>query len=141
MAMTHYELGRLYQGKSRKFPMKRILWIWGQDKVRETPKWKVWSWILIQKVLLESVTRPDEAGKTIIGEDIGNVSSTFVEEAESVKSKERSQTKTLVFPFENLNRAVDELYLLSELECDVEQMDEAILVLEEATSDFQGAEV
>ncbi|XP_020104895.1 calponin homology domain-containing protein DDB_G0272472-like isoform X2 [Ananas comosus] len=54
-----------------------------------------------------------------------------------LESKERFRQRLWCFLFENLNRAVDELYLLCELECDREQMDEAILVLEEATSDFR----
>ncbi|XP_042470368.1 uncharacterized protein LOC122052750 isoform X1 [Zingiber officinale] len=53
------------------------------------------------------------------------------------ESKERFRQRLWCFLFENLNRAVDELYLLCELECDMEQMDEAALVLEEATSDFK----
>ncbi|CAM8972745.1 unnamed protein product [Rhodiola kirilowii] len=51
-------------------------------------------------------------------------------------SKERFRRRLWCFLFENLNRAVDELYLLCELECDVQQMKEAILFLEEAASDF-----
>lgn len=58
-------------------------------------------------------------------------------ENESAESKERFRQRLWCFLFENLNRAVDELYLLCELECDVEQMGEAILVLEEAASDFR----
>lgn len=57
-------------------------------------------------------------------------------EDESSESKERFRQRLWCFLFENLNRAVDELYLLCELECDVEQMKEATLVLEEAASDF-----
>ncbi|XP_050378618.1 uncharacterized protein LOC126795930 isoform X2 [Argentina anserina] len=53
------------------------------------------------------------------------------------ESKERFRQRLWCYLFENLNRAVDELYLLCELECDVEQMKEAILVLEEARSDFR----
>ncbi|KAK6920941.1 S phase cyclin A-associated protein in the endoplasmic reticulum, N-terminal [Dillenia turbinata] len=53
------------------------------------------------------------------------------------ESKERFRQRLWCFLFENLNRAVDELYLLCELECDMDQMKEAILVLEEATYDFQ----
>ncbi|XP_050226152.1 uncharacterized protein LOC126675540 isoform X2 [Mercurialis annua] len=53
------------------------------------------------------------------------------------ESKERFRERLWCFLFENLNRAVDELYLLCELECDVDQMKEAILVLEEAASDFK----
>ncbi|KAK9158020.1 hypothetical protein Scep_004594 [Stephania cephalantha] len=60
-----------------------------------------------------------------------------VEEIESAESKERFRQRLWCFLFENLNRAVDELYLLCELECDLEQMKEAILVLEEAASDFK----
>lgn len=58
-------------------------------------------------------------------------------EGEPGESKERFRQRLWCFLFENLNRAVDELYLLCELECDMEQMNEAILVLEEATSDFR----
>ncbi|XP_058070263.1 uncharacterized protein LOC131219231 isoform X2 [Magnolia sinica] len=58
-------------------------------------------------------------------------------EGELGESKERFRQRLWCFLFENLNRAVDELYLLCELECDVEQMKEAILVLEEAASDFK----
>ncbi|GAB4845418.1 hypothetical protein Ancab_038825 [Ancistrocladus abbreviatus] len=56
---------------------------------------------------------------------------------EEGESKERFRERLWCFLFENLNRAVDELYLLCELECDIEQVKEAILVLEEATSDFR----
>lgn len=55
----------------------------------------------------------------------------------SSESKERFRQRLWCFLFENLNRAVDELYLLCELECDLEQTKEAILVLEEAASDFR----
>ncbi|KAF4352596.1 hypothetical protein F8388_016293 [Cannabis sativa] len=58
-------------------------------------------------------------------------------ECDTVESKERFRQRLWCFLFENLNRAVDELYLLCELECDVEQMKEAVLVLEEAASDFK----
>ncbi|XP_043704734.1 uncharacterized protein LOC122654625 isoform X2 [Telopea speciosissima] len=61
---------------------------------------------------------------------------TTLEEGESGESKERFRQRLWCFLFENLNRAIDELYLLCELECDLEQMKEAILVLEEAASDF-----
>ncbi|GJN11136.1 hypothetical protein PR202_ga29306 [Eleusine coracana subsp. coracana] len=57
--------------------------------------------------------------------------------AETAESKERFRQRLWCFLFENLNRAVDELYLLCELECDMEQINESILVLEEAISDFQ----
>lgn len=53
------------------------------------------------------------------------------------ESKERFRQRLWCFLFENLNRAVDELYLLCELECDLDQMNEASLVLEEAASDFK----
>lgn len=57
--------------------------------------------------------------------------------AETAESKERFRQRLWCFLFENLNRAIDELYLLCELECDMEQINESILVLEEAISDFQ----
>ncbi|XP_028753656.1 uncharacterized protein LOC114713229 [Neltuma alba] len=60
-----------------------------------------------------------------------------LEEGDSNESKERFRQRLWCFLFENLNRSVDELYLLCELECDLEQMKEAILVLEEAASDFK----
>ncbi|MQL74110.1 hypothetical protein Taro_006450 [Colocasia esculenta] len=53
------------------------------------------------------------------------------------ESKERFRQRLWCFLFENLNRAIDELYLLCELECDMEQTEEAILVLDEAGSDFR----
>eukprot|EP01018_Ginkgo_biloba_P024852 Gb_27228 [translate_table: standard] len=56
---------------------------------------------------------------------------------ETGESKERFRQRLWCFLFENLNRAIDELYLLCELECDVEQMKEATVVLEEAHSDFK----
>ncbi|KAI5007737.1 hypothetical protein ZWY2020_008785 [Hordeum vulgare] len=56
---------------------------------------------------------------------------------ETAESKERFRQRLWCFLFENLNRAVDELYLLCELECDMEQINESILVLDEAISDFQ----
>lgn len=61
----------------------------------------------------------------------------FLGECDTGESKERFRERLWCFLFENLNRAVDELYLLCELECDVGQMKEAILVLEEAASDFK----
>lgn len=61
----------------------------------------------------------------------------LLEEGESSESKERFRQRLWCFLFENLNRAIDELYLLCELECDIEQMKEAILVLDEAGSDFR----
>ncbi|CAN6348651.1 unnamed protein product [Urochloa humidicola] len=57
--------------------------------------------------------------------------------SDTAESKERFRQRLWCFLFENLNRAVDELYLLCELECDMEQINESILVLEEAISDFQ----
>ncbi len=39
--------------------------------------------------------------------------------------------------FDNLYRAIDELYFLCELQCDFEQMKEAMFVLKEASFDFQ----
>ncbi|KAE9601928.1 putative S phase cyclin A-associated protein in the endoplasmic reticulum [Lupinus albus] len=60
-----------------------------------------------------------------------------LEEGHSNESKERFRQRLWCFLFENLNRSVDELYLLCELECDLEQMKEAILVLEEAAFDFK----
>ncbi|KAF6170763.1 hypothetical protein GIB67_015715 [Kingdonia uniflora] len=45
--------------------------------------------------------------------------------------------KDWCFLFEHLNGAVDELYLLCELECDLDQMKEVVLVLEEARSYFR----
>lgn len=58
-------------------------------------------------------------------------------ECDTGESKERFRQRLWCFLFENLNRAVDELYLLCELECDLVEMKEAILVLEEAASDFK----
>lgn len=57
--------------------------------------------------------------------------------SETAESKERFRQRLWCFLFENLNRAVDELYLLCELECDMEQINESMLVLEEAISDFK----
>ncbi|XVF11847.1 hypothetical protein REPUB_Repub08aG0062400 [Reevesia pubescens] len=62
---------------------------------------------------------------------------TALGEGDAGESKERFRERLWCFLFENLNRAMDELYLLCELECDLEQMKEAILVLEEAASDFK----
>ncbi|KAK1373413.1 S phase cyclin A-associated protein in the endoplasmic reticulum [Heracleum sosnowskyi] len=62
---------------------------------------------------------------------------TFTGEDEAVESKERFRQRLWCFLFENLNRSIDELYLLCELECDLEQMKEAVLVLEEAAFDFK----
>ncbi|KAF2311247.1 hypothetical protein GH714_021172 [Hevea brasiliensis] len=60
-----------------------------------------------------------------------------LEEGDTGESKERFREQLWCFLFENLNGAVDELYLVGGLECDVEQMKEAILVLAEAASDFR----
>jgi hypothetical protein len=67
-------------------------------------------------------------GRTPVSVDFG---------AETAESKERFRQRLWCFIFENLNRAIDELYLVCELECDMEQINESILVLEEAISDFQ----
>lgn len=56
---------------------------------------------------------------------------------EIAEGKERFRQRLWCFLFENLNRAVDELYLLCELECDMEQINESMLVLDEAISDFR----
>ncbi|KAG5536525.1 hypothetical protein RHGRI_024078 [Rhododendron griersonianum] len=73
-----------------------------------------------------------------IVDDVSNVRISSETDGSDVgESKERFRQRLWCFLFENLNRAVDELYLLCELECDVEQMKEAILVLEEAASDFK----
>lgn len=106
---------------------------------------------------VDSVT-PEKSGSEKPGESMG--ASSFVEPSneqadrildnfsnpqvfsgtdagDMAESKERFRERLWCFLFENLNRAVDELYLLCELECDLEQMKEAILVLEEASSDFK----
>lgn len=73
-----------------------------------------------------------------IVDDVPNVRISSETDGSDVgESKERFRQRLWCFLFENLNRAVDELYLLCELECDMEQMKEAILVLEEAASDFK----
>ncbi|MCO5606287.1 hypothetical protein L7F22_060474 [Adiantum nelumboides] len=58
------------------------------------------------------------------------------EESRSGESKERFRQRLWCYLFENLNRAIDELYFLCELECDMEQIQEALLVLKEAGMDF-----
>lgn len=58
------------------------------------------------------------------------------EETKSGESKERFRQRLWCYLFENLNRAIDELYFLCELECDMEQIQEALLVLKEAGLDF-----
>lgn len=70
-------------------------------------------------------------------EDLSRTNSSSIDTEDSSESKERFRQRLWCFLFENLNRAVDELYLLCELECDLEQTKESILVLEEATSDFK----
>lgn len=104
----------------------------------------------------QSSSHVPESGPNIVGdsaasvEDVrgtedGNVDGVMssshnmstLEEGDSNESKERFRQRLWCFLFENLNRSVDELYLLCELECDLEQMKEAILVLEEAASDFK----
>lgn len=60
-----------------------------------------------------------------------------IREPEEGESKERFRERLWCFLFENLNRAIDELYLLCELESDLGQVKEAILVLQEAESDFR----
>ncbi|GLU12453.1 hypothetical protein SLE2022_291330 [Rubroshorea leprosula] len=78
---------------------------------------------------LQDVRRQDDMSKA--------QTITVTGEGDEGESKERFRQRLWCFLFENLNRAVDELYLLCELECDVEQMKEATLVLEEAASDFK----
>ena len=75
-------------------------------------------------------------GRTLL-HDQAPVSASADFGSETAESKERFRQRLWCFLFENLNRAVDELYLLCELECDMEQINESILVLEEAISDFQ----
>ncbi|CAN4086285.1 unnamed protein product [Withania somnifera] len=70
-------------------------------------------------------------------EDLSKTSSSSIDAEDTGESKERFRQRLWCFLFENLNRAVDELYLLCELECDLEQTKESILVLGEATSDFK----
>ncbi|KAE8693946.1 Detected protein of unknown function [Hibiscus syriacus] len=87
------------------------------------------------ETLRESITDCIEDGRK---SDLSNAQLiTAIGEGDAGESKERFRERLWCFLFENLNRAVDELYLLCELECDVEQMKEAILVLEEAASDFK----
>ncbi|XP_059303664.1 uncharacterized protein LOC132055724 isoform X2 [Lycium ferocissimum] len=70
-------------------------------------------------------------------EDLSKTNSSSIDAEDTGESKERFRQRLWSFLFENLNRAIDELYLLCELECDLEQTKESILVLEEATSDFK----
>lgn len=53
------------------------------------------------------------------------------------EGKERFRQRLWCYLFENLNRSIDELYFLCELESDVEQIKEALLVLDEAGVDFK----
>lgn len=53
------------------------------------------------------------------------------------EGRERFRQRLWCYLFENLNRAVDELYFLCELESDVDQIKEALLVLDEAGVDFK----
>lgn len=93
-----------------------------------------------REIAVDSATSEDVKG-TQNGIVDGSLSSpsnmNALEEGNSNESKERFRQRLWCFLFENLNRSVDELYLLCELECDLEQMKEAILVLEEAASDFK----
>ncbi|KAG9138060.1 hypothetical protein Leryth_001326 [Lithospermum erythrorhizon] len=74
----------------------------------------------------------------IVNEDLSQSPNAEVTNAEGrIESKERFRHRLWCFLFENLNRSIDELYLLCELECDQEQVRESILVLEEAASDFK----
>ncbi|XP_071903989.1 uncharacterized protein [Coffea arabica] len=97
-------------------------------------------------------TQPETTAESIALSSFGNSESPTVDgvlvdldkteimdfsDANGDESKERFRERLWCFLFENLNRAIDELYLLCELECDLEQMKEAILVLEEAASDFR----
>lgn len=97
---------------------------------------------------VESVTNTNvmpqvnKAARCLIDASVTNTGDISAEGGEfgdgnSEECKERFRERLWCFLFENLNRAVDELYLLCELECDKEQMNEAILVLEEAGSDFK----
>ncbi|XP_054821414.1 uncharacterized protein LOC129320182 isoform X2 [Prosopis cineraria] len=93
------------------------------------------------EIVGDSVTSVEDVRVTQNGNVGGILSSSHnmsaLEEDDSNESKERFRQRLWCFLFENLNRSVDELYLLCELECDLEQMKEAILVLEEAASDFK----
>lgn len=91
-----------------------------------------------QPTFTASIKDSRDLHDSIIQENMSNSHNTnTLGECDTVESKERFRQRLWCFLFETLNRAVDELYLLCELECDVEQMKEAILVLEEATSDFK----
>lgn len=105
----------------------------------------------LQTTSLEN-TQPRTTAESVVVSSFGNSESQTVDgvlvdldkteimdfsDANGDESKERFRERLWCFLFENLNRAIDELYLLCELECDLEQMKEAILVLEEAASDFR----
>ncbi|KAL8143369.1 hypothetical protein V2J09_016401 [Rumex salicifolius] len=83
----------------------------------------------------------EDCGSSSNGDLQGQVSKAQImnalREREEGESRERYRERLWCYLFENLNRVVDELYLLCELECDREQLREAILILEEATSDFR----
>ncbi|GAU24652.1 hypothetical protein TSUD_208780 [Trifolium subterraneum] len=103
----------------------------------------------LRKVVTSSEVLENFSDSTAVGEvkdqpdgNVENVASgshnmDALEEGDSNESKERFRQRLWCYLFENLNRSVDELYLLCELECDLEQMKEAILVLQESASDFQ----
>ncbi|XP_076915401.1 uncharacterized protein LOC143574743 isoform X2 [Bidens hawaiensis] len=89
---------------------------------------------------------PNESENLVTCQDSNSLQDSVVNEFSGVElmsnieggeSKERFRQRLWCFLFENLNRAVDELYLLCELECDIDQMKEAVLVLKEAASDFK----
>ncbi|KZV21693.1 hypothetical protein F511_02851 [Dorcoceras hygrometricum] len=86
-----------------------------------------------QSTLTASVGESSEQKQQENGDDLPDTQNTGA----TGESKERFRERLWGFLFENLNRAVDELYLLCELECDLDQMKEASLVLDEAASDFR----
>ncbi|CAK9250102.1 unnamed protein product, partial [Sphagnum jensenii] len=61
----------------------------------------------------------------------------MIEKYDEGECKERFRQRLWCYLFENLNRAIDELYFLCELESDVDQMKEALIVLDEAGVDFK----
>ncbi|KAJ8752757.1 hypothetical protein K2173_007067 [Erythroxylum novogranatense] len=103
----------------------------GQSRANE----KIESQIPVESGVIALVEEKEGLLKGVDCDELLKVS--VLGEDEAAESKERFRERLWCFLFENLNRAVDELYLLCELECDVEQMKEAILVLEEAASDFK----
>ncbi|XP_073270561.1 uncharacterized protein [Primulina huaijiensis] len=86
-----------------------------------------------QSTLAASVEDSGEQKQQENGDDLLDTQNTNA----TGEIKERFRERLWGFLFENLNRAVDELYLLCELECDLDQMKEASLVLDEAASDFR----